>query len=381
MAEKIKLAFYIESMAVGGAEKVLIDLVNNLDQKKFDITVISIFKKSVYSDYQVVFEDTFLSHIKYRYLIDNSKTLLYKSFNFLYNKIPKEIFHKIFIKEKYDIEVAFYEGLPTEFVGFSTQESKKVAWLHVHQSQYYHPETTKEKLKEKGALYKKFDAIVGVSDDVCFSFSHFFSKFKPICLYNPLNEAIIIKKSQEESDCQIPFNVPYFVSVGRLIQRKGYDRLLRVLYVLKENGLSFKVIIAGEGEERSNLEKLSEQFRLTNDVRFIGNLLNPYSLIKNAELFICSSIQEGLSTVVTEALILGIPIVTTDCSGMNELVENDITGIICKNDEESLYFAIKSMLDHPEKLRQFKRNLTTSKERFSLKNRMAAIETFFESLN
>lgn len=69
---KKKVAFYIESMIVGGAEKVLIDLVNNLNPKKYEVTVIALFKKSVYSDYCFQFEDGFLPHVKYKYLIDNT---------------------------------------------------------------------------------------------------------------------------------------------------------------------------------------------------------------------------------------------------------------------------------------------------------------------
>lgn len=379
MKKNKKIAFYIESMVVGGAEKVLIDMVNNLDQNKFDITVIAIFKKSVYSDYQFVFEESFSPHITFKYLIDNTNRLVCKSFNFLYNKISKEIIYKVFIKEKYDIEVAFYEGLPTEFVSFSSQNSIKIAWLHTNQERLYQDMPARE-FKDKTKIYQKFNEIVGVSQSVVASFTKFFESLPAVHLYNPLNEQIITERSE------LPLNKrmnvkPYFITVGRLIPIKGYDRLISALATLKKENYDFNLIIVGDGFKRLFLEDFAAKQGVSENIIFYGHADNPYPLIKNAELFICSSIQEGLSTVVTEALILGVPIVTTHCSGMNELVENDVTGMICENSEEGLYNSIKSILDHPEKFIYFRNNIEKSKSRFFLKTRMAAIESFFELLN
>ena len=87
---KKKVAFYIESMIVGGAEKVLIDLVNHLDPNQFEVWVIAMFKKSVYSNYEFQFSEQFNVNINYTFLIDNSNQWKYKAFNFLFNKVNKK---------------------------------------------------------------------------------------------------------------------------------------------------------------------------------------------------------------------------------------------------------------------------------------------------
>ena len=83
MARKKKLLFLIESMMVGGAERVLISLVNNLSPSQYDVTVVSVFRKSVYEGYDCTFEDSLKSHVHYKYLIDNTNKYKYKLFNFL----------------------------------------------------------------------------------------------------------------------------------------------------------------------------------------------------------------------------------------------------------------------------------------------------------
>ena len=114
---KTRILFLIESMMVGGAEKVLIDLVNGMDKEKFDIHVVSIFKESVYTDYKVSFDKTFNENIRYTWLCDNSDSFKYKMFCRILNNFPWIIANRL-IKDKYDIMVAFYEGVPTRLLSF-----------------------------------------------------------------------------------------------------------------------------------------------------------------------------------------------------------------------------------------------------------------------
>ena len=119
---KIKIAFYIESMVVGGAERVLIDTVNNMNPEKYDITVIAIFKNSVYGKYNLKFKDLFHFNLHFRYLIDNSKSWKYTLFNYSFAHFNKARVYSKYIKEQFDIEVSCYEGLPTEFLAYSTNK-------------------------------------------------------------------------------------------------------------------------------------------------------------------------------------------------------------------------------------------------------------------
>ena len=183
--KKKRIAFYIESMIVGGAEKVLIDLVNNLNPEKFEVWVIAIFKKSVYSDYEFQFLKQFNSNINYTFLIDNSNKFKYRIFNYLYNSFNKKWIYKFLVKKKFDIEIAFYEGLPTEFVSNSAQKSKKIAWLHSMQERIYNT-LGKDEIKKKNKEYMSFNLIVGVSSQVSESFKKIFTNQNPVIINNPI---------------------------------------------------------------------------------------------------------------------------------------------------------------------------------------------------
>lgn len=97
--------------------------------------------------------------------------------------------------------------------------------------------------------------------------------------------------------------------------------------------------------EREKLEKLIMDNHLSDVVFLYGYKENPYPYIKSSDVFICSSYAEGFSTVVTEALILGVPTVTTDCAGMRELLGDSHYGLIVKNSEEGLLEGITQMID------------------------------------
>ncbi len=371
MNPKKKIAFYIESMVVGGAEKVLIDLVNNLDKDKFDITVIAIFKKSVYSDYEFQFEDGCLPHIHYRYLIDNTQTWKYQLFNRAYNRLPKSWLYRFLVKETFDVEVAFYEGMPTDFVAHAPSKSKKIAWLHTHQARLYENKDT-DTITYSRDLYRRFDKIIGVSEAVVQSFVNIMGSMPIQCIYNYLDIDNIVKKADEK--VTMPFYGTYWITVGRLIPIKGYDRLIRVLSRLKAEGYVFNLLMLGDGKEKIKLQELVVKLDLNNQVIFAGNCENPYPFIKHADCLIMSSIQEGLSTVVMESLLIGTPVVSTDCSGMRELIEDGITGLIVDNNEESLYEIIKKILNNPSIINTFKEHLKSSKNIISMINSIKKVE-------
>jgi len=132
--------------------------------------------------------------------------------------------------------------------------------------------------------------------------------------------------------------------------------------------------LVGEGEQRTALEKQIESLNLKDKVFLTGFQNNPYPYIKNANVFVCSSLTEGYSTVVTEALILECPVVTTDCSGMKELLLNGKCGIITENNEEALYKGIKLFLDSPNIQQQLKQNIRIFNARFDIHSLMNNIE-------
>lgn len=369
---KKRIAFYIESFIVGGAEKVLIDLVNNLDQDKFEIHVISIFKNSVYPHYSATYENVFKPYIKYHFLIDNELSWRSKLFNLCYNRLPKQWIYKVLIKGEFDVEVAFYEGFPTTFVSYSTQPSKKIAWLHTLQTNIY-KNLPQSKIEENKVIYSKYDTIVGVSDAVSKSFSDIFSKLQAKICYNPINDIFILKQAEDKCDFAWDENQLTLVSVGRLTEVKGFERLLNVLAKLSSESYSFQFLLIGDGHLHRPFSEQIKNKNLTGKVFLLGHQQNPYPYIKNADCLISSSYYEGLPTVLIEAQILQTPVIATDCGGTSEIV-NIGNGLLCENSEHGLYVAIKSILVQPNKLKEIKENFKKSKPSFNLQSSVDTIE-------
>lgn len=342
---KRKVLFLIESFIVGGAERVLLNLVNAMDMERFDVTVMAVFKQSVYEGYNCQFSDALDPAVHYKYLVDNSSKWKYRLFNIAFNRLPKKWFHRWMIGTKYDTEVAFYEGLPTLFLAHSSnKKSKKIAWLHYGNG---FANLSEDDQYSFSCLYDNYNMIVGVSKGVSQNFKNKIGlSEKVITLYNLIDEEEIIRKSKLFDVPRIESGVS-FISVGRLCEVKGFDRLLHVCKSLKEEGYSFHLSIIGAGDNLT-LERIIRDDSMEDYVQLLGNQDNPMPYVRSADWFICSSYAEGFSTTITEALIIGTPVISTDCSGTEELLGNSEYGLRCENSEEGLYNAMKQVLDNPD---------------------------------
>lgn len=388
-----KILFLIHTLGGGGAEKVLVDLVNNLNPKKYDITVMTIVDVGELR-YKLNDNIKYKTTIKLRKDKNKNKTqenksgsLLGKGSKFkniaakLYAKIwkhmPTKLFYKMFIKEKYDIEISFLEGISAKVIAASNNpNSKKYAWIHVDLINQKKSEGVFKNRNIEKKIYLSFDKIVCVSNVVRERFieKFAFDKEKVIVKYNAIDKATILSKSKEECD-YVKDDAFLMCSVGRLNAQKAYDRLLRIHKKLIDEKYNIKLFIIGEGTAKQNLENYINDNNLNDTVKLLGFKQNPYKYMKKADLFVCSSIVEGFSTVVSEAIILDIPIVTTDCSGMKEMLgDNNEYGIVTENNEEALYSGIKKILDDKKLYKQYKEKVKLRKEIFDLKNIISEIE-------
>ena len=370
---KKKILFLVESFAGGGVEKVFIDLINNLDISKYDITVMSIW------DYGVRKKEL-RKDIKYKSIFPNIKGIGRVFHNFV-EKSDGKLLYKLGIREKYDIEIAFIEGRATKIIGSSTnKDSKKIAWVHIDLSVgHWTDQVFKFNTQIEKECYKKFDDIVCVSNSVKDGFIELFGDdFDNIQVkYNPIISDEIIQKSQEEvTDIVKPKNKMLLVTSGRLNSQKGYDNLLEVCNKLNEDGFDYELWILGEGWERYSLENLIDKYNLDN-VKLLGYKENPYKYIKMGDLFVCSSRNEGFSLVIGEAMILGLPVISTNCSGPNELLNYGEFGLLVKNDVNSLYQGIKELLIDTNKLEQCKKKSCKRVEFFDYHKRINDIEELF----
>lgn len=374
MNKKKKILFIINSLYGGGAERVLQVLLNNLSESKYDITVYSVnqceIDKKIYK-----------SNFKYYYIFSSKKTFISKVRNkirlLLYYHAKPSLFYKLFIKGIYDVEIAFIEGYATRIVsGSKNKKSKKYAWVHVDLINTPWTNIAYCNDFEEQECYKKFDKILCVSNEVKYAHENKYKSNNCQVQYNSIDEKEIIYKSnllniKKSSSLQ-------FVTIGRLVEQKGYDRLLKIVLQLKKEGFEeFNIWILGDGKDRVQLEKYIGDHELENYVSLLGYVDNPYPYIKASDAFICSSRSEGFSTVATEAMILNKPIITTNCAGMKELFGGFECGFICDNNIEAFYTLMKYILCNPCILKKFNDELKARSEFFKLENRLNELEELF----
>ena len=367
---KNKILFLIESFAGGGVEKVFIDLINNMDISKYDITVMSIW------DYGVRKKDL-RKDVKYKSIFPNIKGIS-KIFHNFVEKSDGKLLYKFGIREKYDIEIAFIEGRATKIIGASTNpNSKKIAWVHIDLEQgHWTSKVFRKSIELEKSYYKKFNDIVFVSNSAKEGFIKLFGEdFDNLQVkYNPIIADDVINKSKEVvDDIEKPKDKKLLVTSGRLVSQKGYESLLEVCNRLNKDKFNYELWILGEGWARPKLEELVDKYKL-NNVKLLGFKENPYKYINQGDLFVCSSKNEGFSLVIAEAMILGLPVISTNCSGPNELLNFGEYGFMVENTEDALYEGLREILKDENKLKYY---IEKSKERvnfFNHKNRISDIE-------
>ncbi len=362
----------IPDLAGGGAEKVLVNLVNNMDRKKFDITVKTLFDVGVN-------RDKLLPHIKREYCI--KKQFRGNSKLFLMFK-PETLFKK-FVKKHYDIVVSYLEGPTARIVsGCNDKDTKLVSWIHVEQH-------TKEALAgsfrnydEAERCYNRYDNTVCVSEFVKEDFSKILDFKKPIeVLYNTNETNQIIELSKEKIiDYDFSKKIT-LIGVGTIKKSKGFDKIARIHKRLLDEGIEHNIIVLGRGPEEQSIKNLIKDLKIENTFKLLGYNTNPYKYLKNSDLFICASISEGFSTAATEALIVGTPVCTVDVSGMKEMLgQNNEYGIVTENNEDALYEGIKKMLTTPGLLENYAKKAEERGKTFSKEKTVKAVEDMLLNL-
>lgn len=363
----IKILFMIHDLGQGGAEKVLINLVNNMNQNKFDITVISLFGGGV--------NEQFLKKtIRYQ-------TVFSKSFpgnSHMMKLYTPEQLHRFFVKEKYDIEVSYLEGPTARIIsGCPNKETKLISWIHVEQHTKEMAAKAFRSYKESAECYKRFHKTVCVSEAVKEDFFKLYPEIsEPLVLYNT-NETDQILKMKDEpvEDERFKSGEIRLCGVGKIMPNKGFDKLARIHKRLRTEGYPIHTYILGKGPEQEKIERYLEENHLKDSFTFLGYQTNPYKYVANCDIFVCTSIAEGFSTAATEALIVGTPVVTTPVAGMKEMLgENNEHGIVAEQSEESVFENVRKLLNNPNMLKEYKKKALLRGADFGTQNTVKAVE-------
>ncbi len=378
----MKILFVIGSLSAGGAERIFVDIINNIDLRKNKVKILLIDKCGVYFEKipKEIELDYVFNHCEKPFYLRKWYGLLSVIGKFFFRKISASFFYKNKIKEKYDIEIAFLEGDATKFVSASLQGSSvKYAWIHTDMIRNAWSQKCYKNEKEEQKAYQRFERVLAVSSSVKESYEQKFGG-KAEVFYNPLDEKYICDRASEFPEGEKwDKDILEFVSVGRLNPVKGYERLVQIFARLIKKYPNIRLKIVGEGTEREKLERLIAETGNREKICLCGYQKNPYPYIKQGDVFICSSYAEGFSTVVTEALILGTPVITTDCAGMHELLGDSEWGMIVENNDLALYQGLERMITDRCLRERYEKKAIERGEMFSIKKQIQLLESIMEN--
>lgn len=363
-----KILFVIPSLRIGGAEKSLVNLLNLIDLKEYDVNLLmfkpeGVFLQQVPSGIHILETDPSLfyaykcdknvfsckssirsetlrifSTIVCRILYGNHATQ--KRWIKFYNPIlPK-------LEGEYDVAIGYLEGEASYYVIDKVSAKRKILWVHSNFDNI--------KINEEASVYKEYfckaDKVISVSDKCVQVLQDNYPDMKDKFIFLPnLTSSVVLKNTAkaaiDEKFSKEKFNI---VSVGRLTEAKGFDMAIDALKILKECKVSVHWWIVGDGELRERLEKQVRDNGVEQYITFLGFKSNPYPYMNNADLIVQTSRWEGKSIVLDEAKILGKPIVVTNYATVNDQILDRKEGIVVDMTPEGIANGIAELLDNKQ---------------------------------
>ncbi|UQB67773.1 glycosyltransferase [Epilithonimonas zeae] len=380
MQKKIKVLFRHRSMEMGGVEKVILNLLNNLDKNKFDITYLV-------SLYQGELRDKVPSYINYIKINkgkeDFSKNTLISKLQLVYRGLKIKFLEtfpnltdKIYLDQKFDVEIASTYADYNSVIRSSNKNSKKIGWLHSDITQ----PGLKEILPEILDNLQHFDHVIYGSQQSYDILHEYFSDIK-IQKESVILNAIPIEELKEKAqEFSVDYDgIPTFISVARLHFRKGFHKLVEAHYLLLKEGFKHQIVVIGDGDERENLENQIAQLGVQDTFKLLGTKMNPYPYVKNADFYVMPSETEGWPLIIAETLILQIPIISTNVGGIPEMIIHQENGYLTDYDSEKLKEAMKEFLTNKALVDHIKIKLQDSEKQFDNQKIYNAITEILEN--
>lgn len=370
-----KILFLIYNLDGGGAEKVLMKILEKINEDNFKIDLFLVKKEGFYLKF---FQEKLSKKIKLITPYDNlskNKLISWIQYKIIHKKVKRslknpELFKK-FIKDKYDTEIAFLEGMSSIYLS-KTECKNKIAWVHIDLEK--HRLMTKEKERE---MYKNYNKIVCVSNQSKSAFEKLYPEFsnRTQVVYNPIDREEIIEKSYEKIEKFKDGNKVTFIAIGRLHEQKGFDILLKAYKLLKDEKLESNLVILGEGDEKEKLKKYIIENDLEKYIKLLGFKENPYPYLKQSDIFVSSSRYEGYPLVLCEAICLNKPIIATECTGTKEILEEGKYGLTCEIDNAyELKECMKKFILDKELRKEYGEKSKKKSEEIEIKSIMREIE-------
>lgn len=309
-------------MRGGGAERVMLDLATGFSKLNFSVDLVLVKAEGPY----LAFAPDTIN------IIDLGATRTLKSLpalvRYLRQVRPLAILSTIDHINQIVVWARILARVPVRVV---VREADTIPYLQIGSKKRLMSFVHKQ---VKAKTYLLADKIVAVSTGVSENLQTFLQipKTSIEVIYNPVDDKMIVQCAQESIDHMwfTDSTTPVILAVGRLAIQKDFLTLIHAFSFVRKR-IKSKLLILGEGPERSNLEAAIIELGLENEVGLPGFCSNPFPYIAKAKALVLSSIHEGLPNVLIQSLVLGTPVVSTDCkSGPSEILDDGRYGRLVK---------------------------------------------------
>lgn len=359
--KKKKILFIIWSFTYGGgAEKILANIVNNLNTDKYDIEILEF----LHSD---IGKEEVNDYVKILPPIINTtdKRICARIKNRVLNRlvyIVPELIRKMHLNRCYDVEISFNYLIPTFLL--NKHSKKRIAWMH---SSIYDLEENKRLRNKQRKALSSVDKIVAISNATEKSIATVFPEFKDkiIKIYNGYDFSGMVPEGTV-TDFQLLY-------CNRFDENKDPLQFIRIVKRLNDLGLSVTAKMLGTGVLFDEAVRLIREYKLEAQIECVGYKKNPYAYYKHCKVFCLTSHSEGFPTTLVEAMYFGKPFVSTPVAGTDELSQNGNCGFVARDEEE---YAIKllELLTTSELYKNMSEYCSNYVINYSLKNQIQAIE-------
>lgn len=344
---KNKIVFYAHNLELGGIEKALVALLNNIDYKKYDITLILEKKEGV-----LLKEIPSYVEIK-EYSISKNKIVLFRKIK---NRL-KLLFTIIKNYNKYDFSCCYVPySIPGPILMRCFSKNNSI-WVHTDYYELYKEDKERYKIFFNNRSIEKFNKIIMISNEAQNSFIDIYPNLseKTVVCGNIVDYDKIIKLSKEKV-YEKKDNKYIFINVSRHEEdSKKLTRLIDATKRLANDRDDFEVWMIGDGEDSKQYKDLVKKHNLEDKIKFLGMKKNPYPYYKKADAILLTSDYEGFPVVYLEALIFNINIITTIVTS-NSIFNIKDYALICQKNPKSIYEGMKKSIDNKIKTKKMNIN-------------------------
>lgn len=351
---KKKILFVIDSLHCAGAEKSLVTLLNLLDYEQYEVDLQlfaygGAFEKLLPSGVNLLppLEYTKFSNLSWKQSIQSFKwKMIFSRLSYSIKIRVKEVKHStkarffwesvqrvIGTNEKdYDIAIAYAQGIPTFYVADKIRAKHKYAWVNVS----YHLDSKDKAFQRE--YYRIYNNIIGVSASAKDIFQDMYPEFtaKMKVIYD-INDPLFINRLSKIGDTfSDKFRGVRLLTIGRLSPEKGYEYALEACKILKDKGICFRWYVLGVGPLEEEIRLKSREYGLEENFILLGVTDNPYTYIKDCDIYVQTSKFEGFGLAIAEARMLNKPVVTTRFDAVFNQMVHEKNGLVVDMNGEAV---------------------------------------------